>query len=81
MKQNTVVTLAAMKVRGEKISQLTCYDYATACLMDQAGVNMVLVGDSLGMTMQGLRRHPPRYPGGDDPLWPAVVAAAKPSWW
>ena len=53
MKQNTVVTLAAMKVRGEKISQLTCYDYTTACLMDQAGVNMVLVGDSLGMTMQG----------------------------
>ena len=52
MKQNTVVTLAAMKVRGEKISQLTCYDYTTACLMDQAGVNMVLVGDSLGMTMQ-----------------------------
>ncbi len=53
MKQNTVVTLAAMKVRGEKISQLTCYDYTTARLMDQAGVNMVLVGDSLGMTMQG----------------------------
>lgn len=53
MKQNTVVTLAAMKARGEKISQLTCYDYTTARLMDQAGINMILVGDSLGMTMQG----------------------------
>ena len=30
MKQNTVATLAAMKARGEKISQLTCYDYSTA---------------------------------------------------
>ena len=53
MKQNNVVTLAAMKARGEKISQLTCYDYSTARLMDQAGINMILVGDSLGMTMQG----------------------------
>ena len=48
MKQNNVVTLAAMKARGEKISQLTCYDYSTARLMDQAGINMILVGDSLG---------------------------------
>ena len=53
MKQNTIVTLADMKARGEKISQLTCYDYSTARLMDQAGINMILVGDSLGMTMQG----------------------------
>ena len=40
MKQNNVVTLAAMKARGEKISQLTCYDYSTARLMDQAGISM-----------------------------------------
>ncbi len=53
MKQNTVVTLAAMKARGEKISQLTCYDYTTARIIDQTGINMILVGDSLGMTMQG----------------------------
>ncbi len=51
-----------MKVRGEKISQLTCYDYTTACLMDQAGVNMVLVGDSLGMTMQGYADTPSPLP-------------------
>ncbi len=53
MKKNTIATLAAMKASGEKISQLTCYDYSTARLVDAAGVNTVLVGDSLGMTMQG----------------------------
>lgn len=51
--KNTVVTLAGMKARGEKISQLTCYDYTTARLMDQCGIDTILVGDSLGMTMQG----------------------------
>ena len=51
--KNTVATLAAMKRNGEKISQLTCYDYSTAKLIDAAGINMILVGDSLGMTMQG----------------------------
>lgn len=53
MKKNTAATLAAMKARGEKISQLTAYDYTTARLVDAAGINTVLVGDSLGMTMQG----------------------------
>lgn len=42
-----------MKQKGEKISQLTCYDFSTARLVDAAGINTVLVGDSLGMTMQG----------------------------
>ena len=51
--KNTVATLAEMKAKGERISQLTCYDYSTARLIDQAGVNMVLVGHSLDMTMQG----------------------------
>lgn len=51
--KNTVATLAEMKAKGERISQLTCYDYTSARLMDEAGVNMILVGDSLGMTMQG----------------------------
>lgn len=53
--KNTVATLAQMKANGEKISQLTCYDYTTARLMDEAGINMILVGDSLGMTMQGYK--------------------------
>lgn len=52
-KKNTTATLLEMKRRGEKISQLTCYDYSTARLVDEAGINTVLVGDSLGMTMQG----------------------------
>lgn len=53
MKKNTIATLMAMKANGEKISQLTCYDYSTAKLVDAAGINTILVGDSLGMTMQG----------------------------
>ena len=47
MKQ-TVQTLQAMKERGEKIAMLTCYDYTMAKLMDAAGTDMLLVGDSLG---------------------------------
>ncbi len=42
-----------MKETGDKISMLTCYDYSTARLMEDAGVNMILVGDSLGNTMLG----------------------------
>ena len=42
-----------MKRNGEKISMLTCYDYSTAKLMEAAGINAVLVGDSLGNTMLG----------------------------
>ena len=53
MAKNTVATLLEMKQKGEKISQLTCYDYSTARLIDAAGINTILVGDSLGMTMQG----------------------------
>lgn len=53
MAKNTVATLAEMKNNGEKITQLTCYDYSTARLIDEAGINMILVGDSLGMTMMG----------------------------
>lgn len=55
MTKNTVKTLQAMKEKGEKISQVTCYDYSTARLIDQTGINMILVGDSLGMTMQGYK--------------------------
>ena len=51
--KNTVTTLQAMKAKGEKISMLTCYDYTTACLMEEADINAILIGDSLGMTMMG----------------------------
>ncbi len=51
--KNTVTTFQKQKKEGSKISMLTCYDYTTACLIEQAGINAVLIGDSLGMTMLG----------------------------
>ncbi|MCH5202447.1 MAG: 3-methyl-2-oxobutanoate hydroxymethyltransferase [Oscillospiraceae bacterium] len=53
MKKNTTATFAEMKAKGEKISMLTCYDYSTAKLMDESGINAILVGDSLGNVMLG----------------------------
>ncbi len=52
-KKHTVNTLLDMKRKGEKISQLTCYDYSTARLVNASNIDLVLVGDSLGMTMLG----------------------------
>lgn len=49
----TVNTLRTMKANGEKIAMLTAYDASFAALMDAAGVDVLLVGDSLGMTIQG----------------------------
>ena len=51
--KNTVVTIQQMKEKGEKISMLTAYDYSTAKLEDEAGVNTILVGDSLGNVILG----------------------------
>jgi 3-methyl-2-oxobutanoate hydroxymethyltransferase len=49
----TLSTLARMKADGEKIACLTCYDASFAVLLDLADVDVVLVGDSLGMVIQG----------------------------
>jgi len=49
----TVASLAKMKASGEKIASLTAYDYSFARAVDAAGLDFVLVGDSLGMVMQG----------------------------
>jgi 3-methyl-2-oxobutanoate hydroxymethyltransferase len=46
-------TLFKKVADGQPISWLTCYDYPTAYLQEQAGIDMILVGDSLGMTMLG----------------------------
>ena len=49
----TLATLQRMKAEGEKIASLTCYDASFAVLLDAADVDLVLVGDSLGMVIQG----------------------------
>lgn len=51
--KNTVVTIQQAKESGEKVTMLTAYDYSMAKLIDEAGINMILVGDSLGMVMLG----------------------------
>ncbi len=53
IKPLTVNDLAAMKQRGEKITCLTAYDASFSALIDKVGVDMMLVGDSLGMVIQG----------------------------
>jgi len=49
----TVNTLYDMKRKGEKIASLTAYDYPFAKIADESGVHVILVGDSLGMVVQG----------------------------
>ena len=51
--KTTLSTLKAMHGRGEKIAMLTCYDASFAALLEAQGVDMLLVGDSLGMVLQG----------------------------
>jgi 3-methyl-2-oxobutanoate hydroxymethyltransferase len=58
-KKIVIPDLYALRDRGEKISWLTAYDYPTAMIMDQAGIEMILVGDSAAMTMHG---HPNTMP-------------------
>ncbi len=49
----TVTSLTALRAAGEKITMLTCYDASFASLMDRCGVEILLIGDSLGMVCQG----------------------------
>ncbi|WP_304206518.1 3-methyl-2-oxobutanoate hydroxymethyltransferase [Peptostreptococcus russellii] len=51
--KNTVMTFKKAKENGEKLTMLTAYDYSTAKIVDECGINSILVGDSLGMVMLG----------------------------
>ncbi len=53
MSKISLTTLQSMHQRGEKFTCLTAYDASFTCLMEQAGVEVLLVGDSLGMVLQG----------------------------
>lgn len=52
-KKVTIAELLQKKEKGQKITMMTAYDYPTAHLVDQAGIDIILVGDSLGMVMLG----------------------------
>ncbi|MGD9041763.1 MAG: 3-methyl-2-oxobutanoate hydroxymethyltransferase, partial [Desulfobacteraceae bacterium] len=52
-KKVTIAELQQKKEKGQKITMMTAYDYPTAHLVDQAGIDTILVGDSLGMVMLG----------------------------
>lgn len=53
MAKNTVLTLRKKVDEGGKVTMVTSYDYTMAALVEEAGIDMILVGDSLGMTMMG----------------------------
>lgn len=52
-KKVTTQTVVEMKDRGEKITMLTAYDYTMACIIDQAGIEVILIGDSASNVMAG----------------------------
>ena len=54
MPKITVLDINKKKAEGKKITMLTAYDYPMAQIVDQAGIDMILVGDSLGMVVQGV---------------------------
>ena len=51
--KNTVATFAQAKAEGRKLAMLTAYDYSTAKLEDEAGIDGILIGDSLGNVVLG----------------------------
>ena len=55
MKKTTVLDIMKMKAEGKKIPVLTAYDYPTAKILDEAGIPLILVGDSAGMVFAGCK--------------------------
>jgi 3-methyl-2-oxobutanoate hydroxymethyltransferase len=51
--RKTILDIKKMKIEGEKITVLTAYDYGMASIMDECNIDMILVGDSLGMVVLG----------------------------
>ena len=58
-RKRSPLELSGMKAAGEKISMVTCYDHAFARIIDETGIDIVLVGDSAGMVCGG---HPSTIP-------------------
>jgi len=52
-KKKTILDIQKMKVDGEKIAMLTCYDYPFARIVDSCGIDMILIGDSAGVVVAG----------------------------
>jgi 3-methyl-2-oxobutanoate hydroxymethyltransferase len=53
IRKKTILDIQKMKIDGDKIAVLTCYDYPTARIMDSCGVDMILIGDSVGVVFSG----------------------------
>jgi 3-methyl-2-oxobutanoate hydroxymethyltransferase len=53
IKKKTILDIQKMKVEGEKIAALTCYDFPTARILDNCGIDIMLVGDSVGVVIAG----------------------------
>ena len=54
LKKVTILSLQQMRDEGEKITMLTAYDFPFAQMMDDCGVDVILVGDSVGTVVQGV---------------------------
>ena len=78
----TVPELGRMKAAGERITMVTAYDWTFARLLDAAGVELLLVGDSLGNVVQGHDTTLPGHPRRDGLPHPAGDARrAGARWW